>query len=317
MDRVRLLVLGGTRFVGRAVVADALSRDWSVTVFHRGRTGAAPPGVVTLLGDRMVAADLDVLARGPWDVVVDTWDGPPRAVLDSARLLAGVAALYVYVSSRSVYRPLVAGLREDAPVESAAPDATEGSYGALKAGGELAARACFGDDRVLVARTGLVLGPHEDVGRLAWWLTRMAAGGEVMAPGPPDLPLQYVDARDLAVWLLDMAAAGGAGAFNALSRPGHTTMAELLDCCRRTTDGWARGPAKAERASSTLRWTEPADVLAAGLRPWTDVPIWVPPDHPLRPLHQTDTDKAYRAGLRCRPIAVTVDDTWAWLRTVT
>jgi len=288
------------------VPSAALSRDWSVTVFNRGRTGAAPPDAVTLVGDRTVAADLDALARGSWDVVVDTWDGPPRAVLDSARLLAGLAGHYVYVSSRSVYRPLVAGLLEDGPVEPATPDAIDGSYGTLKAGGELAARMGFGDDRVLVARTGLVLGPHEDVGRLAWWLRRMADGGDVMAPGPPDLPLQYVDARDLAAWLLDMAATGGVGTFNALSRPGHTTVAELLDCCRRATGGRAR-----------LCWTEPADVLAAGLRPWSDVPIWVPPDHPLRPLHQTDTDKAYRAGLRCRPIAATVEDAWAWLRTVT
>lgn len=303
---MRILVLGGTLFVGRAVVADAIGRGWSVTVFHRGRTGAAPEGVETLLGDRTVPADLAVLAGREWDAVVDTWTGPPRAVRDSARLLAGSAGHYCYVSSRSVYRPpLRSGMTEDAAVLEASPDAGDsdgaGNYGESKAGGELAARREFGA-ATLIARTGLVLGPHEDVGRLPWWLTRIAAGGDVLAPGPPDLPLQYVDARDLATWLLDAAHSGLTGTFNALSRPGHTTTARLLAACVDATHSTAR-----------LHWIAPRTILDAGVAPWTQLPIWVPPGHPFRPMHETNTDRAHAAGLRCRPIEATVADTWDWL----
>lgn len=301
---MRLLVLGGTRFVGRAIVADARTRGWTVTVFNRGITATAPDGVESLRGDRMVPADLSVLAGREWDAVIDTWDDAPRAVLDSARVLADTVEHYVYVSSRSVYQaPLRPGMTEDAPVVAAAPDAVTGGYAECKAGGELAAREVFGD-RVLIARTGLVLGPHEDVGRLPWWLRRIAAGGTVLAPGPAELPLQYVDARDLAAWLLTSAEQRLTGTFNALSRPGHTTMRALLDICRAVTG-----------STATLRWVEPEPILAAGVLPWSQLPIWVPPEHPFRPLHQTNTDRAHAAGLRCRPIGQTVADTWAWLRT--
>lgn len=198
-DRVmRLLMLGGTAFVGRAVVADALERGWSVTTFTRGVSGDATPGVEQLHGDRTVAADLAMLAGRDFDVVVDTWAGAPHAVRDSARMLADRAGCYVYVSSRSVYRsPLPVGADEGAPVVAGDPNSgEEDDYAAAKAGSELAAVAAFGD-RALLARAGLILGPHEDVGRLPWWLRRTARGGRVLAPGPPDLPLQYIDARDL------------------------------------------------------------------------------------------------------------------------
>ncbi len=301
---MRVLVLGGTWFVGRAVVDDAVARGWQVTVFNRGLSGAPPDGVAALRGDRTVAADLDVLAGREWDVVVDTWSGAARAVADSARRLADSVAHYVYVSSRSVYRePLVSGMTEDSPLVPAAPEAEDGDYATMKAGGELAALRYFGADRVLLARTGLVLGPYEDVGRLPWWLARLARGGEVLAPGPPGLPLQCVDARDLAGWLLDAAAQRLAGPFNALSRPGHTTMAELLDCCRDTTG-----------SAAALRWIAPEVLLAAGVSPWSQLPIWIPPGHPFRPLHETNTDRAAAAGLRCRPIEQTVADTWQWMR---
>jgi len=299
---MRLLVLGGTWFVGRAVVADAVARGWTVTVFNRGASGPAPEGVTALHGDRTVPGGVDVLAGQRWDAVIDTWSGAPRAVADTARLLADSADHYTYVSSRSVYQaPLASGMTEDAPVVPAAPDADDGGYGESKAGGELAARLYFGEHRVLVARTGLVLGPYEDVGRLPWWLTKVAAGDDVLAPGPRDLPLQCVDARDLAAWLLDSAEQHLTGTFNALSAPGHTTTGELLDHCLRVTGSSAR-----------LRWVAPEAVLAAGVTPWAQLPIWVPPGHPFRPMHETSTDKALAAGLRCRPMEQTVADTWDW-----
>lgn len=298
---VHLLVLGGSDFVGRAVVNEALDRGYAVTTFNRGRTAAPPPDVETLIGDRTRADDLVVLSGRSWDAVVDTWSDAPRHVLATAELLAGWVGHYGYVSSRSVYRwPIPPGTDESAPVVDADPAADTTDYAADKRGGELAVLTGYGDG--LLARAGLILGPHENVGRLPWWLHRMAAGGDVLAPGPPDLPLQYVDARDLASWMLDCAERRTTGAFNAVSPPGHATTAELLECCRAVTGGAAH-----------LVWVDPGFLLAHEVEPWTELPIWVAPESELVGLHTGNTSKAAAAGLACRPVAETVADTWEWL----
>src|SRR4051794_18552622 len=231
---MRLLVLGGTEFAGRYVVEAALGRGWEVTVLNRGRH-QAPPGVRALRGDRTAPGGLAALAEGEWDAVVDTWSAAPRAVHEAARLLAGRAGRYVYVSSCSVYAwapPF--GYDEGAPlVAGAEADAGATDYARDKRGGELAALAAFGADRSVLVRSGLILGPHENIGRLPWWLTRIARGGPVLAPGPRTLPLQYIDARDLATWLLDAAERGLGGPYNTVSPQGHTTMGELLETCVR------------------------------------------------------------------------------------
>ncbi|MFJ2092488.1 NAD-dependent epimerase/dehydratase family protein [Streptomyces sp. NPDC087901] len=304
-------MLGGTEFVGRAVTEAALARGWEVTVFHRGRH-APPPGVAELLGDRTAEDGLAALAgvaepddgTCAWDLVVDTWSGAPSAVRDAARLLSGRAARYSYVSSRSVYDyPAPAGLPEDGPlVEGASPDAGgDVSYALAKRGGELAALEAFGD-RALLARAGLIIGPWENVGRLPWWLTRIARGGPVLAPGTPDLGLQYVDVRDLAEWLLDASGKGLHGPYNLVSHPGHTTMGELLNACVRATG-----------SDAELRWTDTERILAAGVEPWTDLPLWLPPGELYDSIHRSDVRRAHGTGLRCRPVEETVADTWAWL----
>jgi 2'-hydroxyisoflavone reductase len=300
---MRLLMLGGTEFVGHAVTEAALARDWQVTVFNRGRH-EPPPGVLALRGERAGPDGLGALEQGEWDVVVDTWAGAPSAVRDTARLLADRVERYVYVSSRSVYAtPVPAGLGEDGPVVDASPDDdVDVEYPQAKRGGEIAAVEAFGD-RALLARAGLILGPRENVGRLPWWLRRIARGGQVLAPGPRDLPLQYIDVRDLADWMLLAAERGLGGAYNLVSRPGHTTMGELLETCVRVTG-----------ATADLRWAEPESILAAGIEPWTDLPIWIPPGEIYDALHRGDVSKAIAAGLRPRPIGQTVADTWAWLR---
>lgn len=299
---MRILLLGGTEFVGRAVAEAALERDWEVTAFHRGRH-EAPPGVVTLLGDRSVEGGLAALERGEWDVVVDTWSGAPSVVRDAGRLLAGRVGSYAYVSSRSVYGfPASAGLNEDGPVVDASPDDGEVEYAQAKRGGELAALAAFGE-RALLLRAGLILGPGENIGRLPWWLGRIARGGRVLAPGPKDLGLQYIDARDLATWTLDAVEKGLGGPYNLVSPPGHTTMGELLETCVRVTGSGAE-----------LCWTDPEPILAAGIEPWMELPIWLAPGEVYDTLHQGDVSKALAAGLRCRSVEETVADTWAWLR---
>ncbi|MEH0935880.1 NAD-dependent epimerase/dehydratase family protein [Micromonospora psammae] len=302
---MRLLVLGGTGFVGGAVVAEGVRRGWSVTVFNRGMHGAVPPGVHRLRGDRTAPDGLAALAGGGWDLVVDTWDGAPRAVRDAARALAEAVPHYAYVSSGAVYaQPVPDGVGEEAPVVDAAPDAGDGDYPRCKAGGERAAVQVFGD-RALLVRAGLILGPGEDIGRLPWWLHRVARGGDVLAPGPQDLPVQYVDVRDLAAWTLDRGVEGVGGAFNVISRTGHATMGELLAAALAVTGSDAR-----------LRWTDPEPILAAGVVPWNDLPIWVPSGHEYRWMQERGVDKAYAAGLTCRPAAETVADTWRWLRRV-
>jgi nucleoside-diphosphate-sugar epimerase len=294
--------LGGTEFVGRAVTEAALARGWEVTVFHRGHH-APPPGVTALKGDRTEAGGLAALERGEWDLVVDTWAGAPSAVRDAARLLSGRAGRYAYVSSGSVYpHPTPAGLGEEAPVVDGSPDDGEVDYARAKRGGELAAIEAFGD-RALLARAGLILGPWENVGRLPWWLQRIARGGPVPAPGPRDLAVQYIDARDLADWILHAGEAGLGGPYNLVSRSGHATMGELLTACVRATG-----------ADAELRWSDPETVLAAGAEPWSDLPVWLPPGELYDTMHRRDVSKAYAAGLRCRPVAETVADTWAWIQ---
>ncbi|MER5455284.1 NAD-dependent epimerase/dehydratase family protein [Micromonospora sp. NPDC002389] len=302
---MRMLMLGGSGFVGRATVAEGLRREWSVTVFNRGRHGAPPDGVRHLVGDRTTSDGLAALADGEWDVVVDTWDGAPRAAQAGARMLAGRVGHYVYVSSGAVYAPPVpAGVTEDAAVVDADPDAADGDYPTLKRGAERAVQEVFGD-RVLLGRAGLILGPGEDIGRLPWWLTRIARGGDVLAPGPADLPVQYVDVRDLAVFLLDAGAAGLGGAVNVVDRAGHTTMGELLAAAVAATG-----------ADASLRWVGPERLRDAGVSPWTELPVWLPPGHAYRWMQQIDVSRAFAAGFTGRPVSDTVADTWEWLRRV-
>jgi len=303
---VRLLVLGGTKFVGRCVVEEALARGDQVTTVHRGVSGPPAAGARTVQVDRRDSqAFAAALGAGEWDVVIDTWASAPVVVRDSARRLRDRVAHYGYVSSRSVYRwPMTPGSDETAPVVDGDPGSAEDrDYAAAKRGAELAVLESF-PDRALLARAGLILGPYEDVGRLPWWLDRVSRGGRVPAPGPADRKLQYVDARDLAAWMLGAAQRGVSGALNAVSRPGHATMGQLLEACNAVTG-----------AAAELVWLAPDVVEAAGVTGWTDLPIWVPPSGELAALHDGDVRAAYAGGLTCRPVVETVADTWGWLRT--
>lgn len=293
----RLLVLGGSGFVGGALFAEGRARGWEVTTFNRGHRRAAD-----IVGDRNDPATLTSLTRRDWDVVADTWAGAPRAVRDSAGALAERAGRYVYVSSGSVYgAPLPIGLDESAETVAADPDGGYGDYAANKRGAELAVTAAFGE-RALVARAGSIVGPGDDVGRLLWWLTRMSDGGDVCAPGPKNLPQQLIDVRDLARFLLD----DHVGTYNVVSRRGHTTMEGLLEAC--VTAAGAPG--------AKLRWAPPELIAAEGIEPWSELPLWIAPGDPMEGLLGMDTERAYAAGLRCRPIEETVADTWAWMRSL-
>ncbi len=283
----------------------ALDRGDDVTTLNRGKTGHQVPGARALHADRTDPAALRAALGGEsWDAVIDTWSAAPAVVADAAAALAGRAAHYGYVSSESVYRDHIPrGADESAPVVDADPASTEGTdYQAAKRGGELAAAAAFGD-RALLARAGLILGPYENVGRMPWWLRRMERGGDVLAPGPAEMPLQYIDCRDLAAWMLSAADRGIGGPFNAVSRRGHATMASLLGAAREVTGSRAN-----------LVWAPPEVIVAAGIQGWTELPVWLPPDGEDAGVHDTDVSAIYAAGLVCRPVEETVADTWRWLQ---
>jgi 2'-hydroxyisoflavone reductase len=297
----KVLILGGTDFVGPAVVDAALARGDEVTIFHRGQTGTAPDGVRVIHGDRTQSSDLDSLAREQWDVVVDAWSRAPRIVLESATRLAASAARYVYISTISVYASVHEGVvTETSSLVDASPDAESTDYAADKRGAELAVESVFGPDRCVLARPGLILGPRENIGRLPWWLRRIAAGGAVLAPGPPENPLQYIDARDLAAFALDTTLCGGV---NVLSPRGYTTMADLLALCHDVTG-----------SSATFTWVDADFLLARDVKPWVELPIWVPPVGDMAGFYMTDASLAERSGLRLRSVRDTVTDTWTWLR---
>ncbi|MGI9091993.1 MAG: NAD-dependent epimerase/dehydratase family protein [Mycobacteriales bacterium] len=303
---MRILSLGGTHHVGRAVVEAAIAAGHEVTTVNRGLTGRQTPGVHARTADRTDPDALRAaLGEDGWDAVVDTWSGAPRVVRDAANALAGRTGHYTYISSRSVYAwPLPARLDESGAVVDGDPDSDEADdYAAAKRGGELAAERALTGCPVLLARAGLILGPYEDVGRLPWWLRRIERGGRVLAPGPADRPLQYIDARDLAAFALRAAREGVGGAVNTVSRPGHATMQELLAACIAATG-----------ATAELVWAAPAAIAEAGIAQWTELPIWTDPEGDAAGLHDGDVECAFAAGMSCRPIEETVADTWAWLQ---
>jgi nucleoside-diphosphate-sugar epimerase len=296
----KVLVLGGTDFVGPAVTGAALARGDDVTIFHRGQTGSAPDGVRVIHGDRTNPADLNAVTGEQWDVVVDAWSRAPRVVLEAARTLEPHADRYVYISTISVYAEVHEGvLTEASPTVDAQPDADATDYAADKRGAELAIESVFGAERCVFARPGLILGPRENIGRLPWWLRRIAAGGAVLAPEPKDLPIQYIDARDLAAFAIDTDLNG---AVNVLSRPGHTTMAGVLALCHEVTGS---------RAVDT--WIDAEFLLAHKVEPWTELPIWVPPIGDMAGFYTCDSSLALQSGLTCRAARDTVQDTWSWL----
>ena len=304
---MRILVLGGTHHVGRAAVEAALARGDEVTTLNRGVSRPPALDVRFLRADRTRPGDLlrALDGHGPWDLVIDTWSGAPCVVQESAAGLRGLAGAYAYVSSRSVYRwPWPPGVDESGAVVDADPGSTDDTdYATAKRGAELAVLESWGPQGALIARAGLVLGPYEVTGRLPWWLRRLSEGGRVLVPGPVDRPLQYIDGRDLANWLLAAGGSGVSGTYNVVSRPGHATMGSLLDAAIAVTG-----------STALPVWVAPADIEAAGVEPWTELPIWVPPDGELAGMHDGDVSAALARGLACRPVAETVADTWGWLQ---
>ncbi|MDI2127325.1 NAD-dependent epimerase/dehydratase family protein [Yinghuangia seranimata] len=301
-----ILVIGGSLFLGRSIVEEALKRGHKVTTFNRGRTGIDVPGVEAVRGDRENKQDLERLVGGrSWDAVIDVCGFTPRVVGDSVAALNGHARAYTFVSSLSSYQDWpTKRIDESSPRNPCAPDAEEGDgdYGILKAGCERAVEGDF-EGRTLIVQPGLILGPYENVGRLPAWLYRMAEGGRVLAPGDPDRAMQLIDSRDLAAFTLDRTEAGAEGRYVVSGSPANTTMGDWLADCVEATG-----------SDAELVWVDDEFLLEHGVEPWSELPLWAPASDDFAGVWLPDPSKALADGLVCRPVRETVRDTWAWLK---
>ena len=301
---MKLLILGGTRFLGRHLAEQALAQGHTVTLMHRGRSG---PGLFAHAEHRIADRDGDLAALdlGEWDSVIDTSAYVPRQVRAVAARLAGRVGQYQLVSTISVYADMAAGgVDEDAALQVLPDPSTEAvtgdTYGGLKALCEQAALAGFAG-HCLVSRPGLLVGPYDPTGRFSWWVQRLQRGGTVLAPGDPATPVQLIDARDAAAWHLLQAAQRRLGVFNLTGPAQPLTIGGLLDCARDTLNPAAK-----------LQWVDERFLQGAGVAPWSELPVWLP--RAQAGLHGMNINRALATGLQCRPLAVTLTDTAQWLQ---
>jgi 2'-hydroxyisoflavone reductase len=296
---VRLLLIGGPKFLGRAAIEAALARGHEVTTFNRGQTNPGLfPEVEELHGDR--DGELGVLAGRTWDAVLDTSGYVPHVVRDSAQLLAGAAGRYCFVSSISYYADFREPRAEDDPPAPLGDQPADrllddfSNYGALKALCEREIEGAFGERAILV-RPGLIVGPNDPTDRFTYWPRRAQRGGPILAP--PDQPVQMVDVRDLAGWMIRLLEDDRSGAFNATSPPGALTFAAMLEAC---------GAQDVVEVS--------AEFLAErGVEGWSDLPCWIAPgDEALAAFQLVPVDRALAAGLTFRPLEETARDVPEW-----
>jgi 2'-hydroxyisoflavone reductase len=311
---LRILILGGTGFIGPHEVTYALARGHKLTLFNRGKSPHAWPGEVEeLIGDRN-AGDLKALAGGEWDVCIDNPTTLPFWVRDAGEALHGKVGQYIFISTISVY----AG--NDAPADETAPlapytgkdpmaetvDTLRGHmgelYGPLKALSEQEAEKQF-PGMTTIVRPGLIVGPGDETDRFTYWPVRLARGGEVLAPGDGTDPVQLIDARDLAEWTIRMAESHTFGVFNATGPAAPTTMARMLTVV-----------SAAVKSDATLTWV-PTDFLEAQkVSAWSDLPVWVPAKGDTAGFARRNIDKALAAGLTFRRLGATAADTLAWFK---
>ena len=319
---MKLLILGGTRFLGRHLVTAAFAHNHEITLFNRGNHPSAPAtNVETIYGDRKT--DLAKLQGRRWDAVLDTCGYLPGNVKAAAEILSDSIFRYVFISSQSVYADLsVTGVDETAPLATLTNEQLEEAnaidssgqtsavnygkmYGGLKALCEQEAEAVM-PNRVLAIRPGLIVGPDDYTDRFTYWVARVARGGEVLAPGRPDRKVQFIDVRNLAEWIVRMTERKETGVYNANGLPNNLTMESVLEECK-TASG----------SDATFTWVSEEFLLDEKASAWSEMPLWLPEaaaPH-LKGFMFINCDKAVEAGLRFRPLSETVRATLTWFRT--
>ncbi|HZW53041.1 MAG TPA: NAD-dependent epimerase/dehydratase family protein [Candidatus Elarobacter sp.] len=303
---MRVLMIGGTVFVGRHIVAALLARGHDVTIFHRGQRGRDVfPSVERILGDR--AADLDRLpADAIWDAVVDTCGFVPSIVAKSALMLRERARRYVFISSVSVFDVSQPAIDESSPMpelpDGVSPDEFDmDHYGPLKMLCEREVVAAFGPERALIVRPGLIVGPYDKTDRFTYWPLRFARGGDVLVPDDLDARVQWIDARDLAAFVVDAIERGLSGEVNAVGPAEPATLRDLLGACAAASGNGAR----------LIRVPWPV-LKAHGIEGWNDLTVWAPLGEGHDGIAFVDPSRAVALGLRHRPLAQTVADTLRW-----
>lgn len=303
---MKLLILGGTAFLGRHISAAALAAGHDVTLFHRGNTNPDLfPEATRILGDR--TKDIGKLAEGSWDAVIDTSGYHPSAVRASATALADKVKTYVFISTISVYAGFATPNQdESAPLvrlkRPSRAQVTNETYGALKTHCEDVVLKGF-DDRALILRPGLIVGPHDPTDRFTYWPARVHRGGEVLAPGVPTGPVQFIDARDIADWLLALLDADSTGIYNVTGPQNNMNFSTFLDARKKAVD-----------SEVTYTWVTPDFLAQHDVVPFQEMPLWVPVA--LSGLITIDCTKAFDAGLACRPVETTIGDTLTWYKTL-
>ena len=305
---MKILIIGGTRFLGRHLVDSALARGHEVTLFNRGKSN--PDlflNIETVIGDR--EHDLDKLAGREWDAVIDTSGYVPRIVSLSARSLEKSVKRYVFISSVSVYANFSkVGIDENDPVgkieDESFEEITGESYGPLKALSEKAVQDVFGESRSLIIRPGLIVGPNDPTDRFTYWPVRVARGSDVLAPEKPEVPVQIIDVRDLSEFIIKLIEENASGIYNATGPDHELTLGTILDVSKQLT-----------RSDAHFHWA-PVEFLAENnVQPWSDMPVWVPDTQEDAGFSRVDISKAIHAGLTFRPLEETVRDTLEWAKT--
>jgi 2'-hydroxyisoflavone reductase len=303
---MEILVFGGTVFLSRAVAELGVTRGHNVTTFNRGRTGPPVAGARTITGDRTNPDDLAVLAGTSYDLVFDT-GYLPEVVRTSAELLAPRAGHYAFTSSINAYSAWPQADYRNQGSYDGDPDAVGeqvpdglpegGEYGWRKVGAERAVLRAFGEDRCSLLRAGLIVGPNDRIGRLPWWLHRVARGGRTLAPGAPEDELRLIDARDIAEFALLLAS----GTFEVTGPAHQINRGQLLAEAREITG-----------SDAEFVWVGEDYLVQAGVEGWTELPLWAPAAESPG-LWDSDTSAAEAAGLACRPVRDTLLDTWDWM----
>jgi 2'-hydroxyisoflavone reductase len=305
---MRVLILGGTLFLGRHIADALLDRGHQLVLFNRGLT--APelfPNAEHVTGDRN--SDLHKLAGMSFDAVIDTSGYVPSMVRDAAVALREAVRYYCFVSSISVYDASQSHLDESSATlalpNDVSPDTYDAQYyGEFKMLCERVVIETLGAERALIIRPGLIVGSHDPTDRFSYWPHRIARGGDVLAPSGPDFGVQFIDVRDLAAWIVVMLEQRATGTYNATSQAGAITLGAVLDCCRNASGSDAR-----------FVWVDEAFLAERDVKPWTELPLWIPSSANIPGILNADVTRASLAGLRTRPIEETVDATLAWLAT--